>query len=294
MRALEIAARQHGVVIREQALAAGMSRRQLDTALARGILVAVHRGVYRVGGSRPAFAQAVLAACLASRGVASNSTAATLWEMRGWATSTVHVTVAGRRQPELAGVAGHCTRRLDRLDVVRRGPIPLTSPARTLLDLGAIGPPEAVESALEDSLHRRLVTRVRLEALLDREGQGRPGVATLRAILAGRGPGAAPTESVLEDAFVRLLRDAGLPQPVRQYRIAGSRIDFAYPGARLAIELDGRRWHSTRSDLHRDRSRSNLLTALGWRLLRFGWDDVHQRSGEVATLVADLSRAEGA
>ena len=299
MRALEIAARQHGLVTREQAVTAGMSRRQLDAALVQRTLIFVHRGVYRAGGSRPTFEQAVLAACFAARGVASHATPATLWEMRGWKTSTVEVTVAGRRQPELAGIIGHSTRRLDRADVVRRGPIPLTSPARTLLDLCSVGAPAAVESAVEDSLHRRLVTRARLEAVLNRGSQGRPGVATLRKILADRDPRAAPTESVLEDAFVRLLRDAGLPVPARQYpvRVPGRpavRIDFAYSARRVAIELDGRRWHSGRADLERDRAKSNVLVALGWRLLRFGWADVHDRGAGVVAAVAELLRAEGA
>ena len=120
--------------------------------------MAVHRGVYKAGGSPPTFEQSVVAACVAAGGVASHATAATLWEMRGWSTARVEVTVAGRRRPELPGVVGHCTGRLDRVDVARRGSITLTSPARTLLDLGAVGRPEAVEFALEDALHRRLVT----------------------------------------------------------------------------------------------------------------------------------------
>lgn len=300
MRALDIAARQHGVVSREQALAAGMSRRQLDDALARGTLAAVHRGVYRAGGSPETFEQSVVAACLATRGWASHATAATLWDLRGWRSARIEVTVVGRRQTRLDGVVGHRTTRLDPVDVARRGAIRLTSPARTLLDLGAVGPPDAVESGVEDALHRRLVTVAQLRATLARLGRsGRPGVATLRAVLAARDPAAAPTESVLEDAFVRLLREAGLPRPARQYPIRAPgrpavRIDLAYPSHRLAIELDGRRWHSARVDVDRDRSKSNLLAALGWSLLRFGWTDVHDHGTDVVGAVADLLRAEGA
>lgn len=277
-----------------------MSRRQLDRALASGALVPVHRGVYRARGANVTFEQSVIAACLAARGVASHATAAVLWEMRGWRSGAVEVTVAGRRRPELAGVRGHCTDRFDRGDVARRGAIPLTSPARTLFDLGTVGPPQAVESAIEDSLHRGLVTRRQLEAVLARLGhQGRRGSAALRTFLADRDPAVAPTESVLEDAFVRLLREAGLPAPARQHPVRAPggrelRIDFAYPSHRLAIELDGRRWHSARADVERDRSKSNLLAALGWRLLRFGWSDVHDRGAVVVGAVAGMLRAEGA
>lgn len=295
MRALEIAARQHGVVTRQQAFKAGMSRRQVDAALDRGLLVTVHRGVYRAAGAKPTFEQSVLAACLAARGVASHSTAATLWQLRGWDTSLVEVTVLGRRGPRLEGVRGHSTDSLDRSDVTRRGQMPLTSPARTLLDLGAVGPLEAVEAAVEDAIHRRLVTPARLEAVLTRLGQpGRPGVATLRAILTERGAGAEATESLLEDAFLRLLRDAGLPSPERQYVIRMGahlvRLDFAYPRWRIAFELDGLRWHSSRADLDRDRAKANLLAAAGWRLLRFGWADVHENGDEVVAVVDELLR----
>jgi very-short-patch-repair endonuclease len=300
MRALEIAACQHGVVTHEQVLGTGVSRRQLDAELARGRLVAVHRGVYRSGGSPATWEQSVVAACLATRGVASHATAATVWGLRGWSSTAVEVTVAGRRQTRLEGVVRHSTTRLDPVDVVRRDSIPLTSPARTLLDLGGIGAPEAVESALEDALRRRLVGPAQLTSALDRLGRpGRPGVATLRAILASRDPRSAPTESELEDAFVRVLRRARLPEPARQYpvRVRGQRavrIDFAYPSRRVAIELDGWRWHSARADVDRDRSKSNLLAALGWSLLRFSWSDLRERGSDVARTVADLLRSEGA
>jgi very-short-patch-repair endonuclease len=300
VRALETAARQHGVVTRGQVLSTGLSPRQLERVVARGVLVPVHRGVYRATGSQPTFEQSVVAASLATRGVASHGTAATLWGMRGWSSLLVEVTVVGRRQTRLVGVVGHCTSRLDPVDVARRGAIPLTSPARTLLDLGAVGTPAAVEAAVEDCLHRRLVTIDQLQALLTRLGRpGRPGVTTLRAVLAVRDPLAAATESVLEDAFVRLLRDAGLPEPARQYPVRAPgrpvlRIDFAYPDRRIAIELDGHRWHSGRADVERDRAKSNLLATLGWRVVRFGWSDVHHRGAGVFAAVAELLRAEGA
>ncbi len=72
------------------------------------------------------------------------------------------------------------------------------------------------------------------------------------------------------------------------------RLDFAYPVERLGLELDGRRWHASRADRERDRSKANLLGALGWRLLRFDWSDVHDHGDEVLRLVAGLACAEGA
>lgn len=81
-----------------------------------------------------------------------------------------------------------------------------------------------------------------------------------------------------------------MPEPVRQHLVElgkgrTARVDLAYPGARLVIEADGRRWHSGRADFESDRERSNLLAARGCTVLRFGWDDVRRRSDQVVDAV---------
>ena len=296
-----LAARQVGLVTRPQVLTAGLSADQLKRRLSSGLLVASQRGVYRLGGAPQSFEQTLLAACLAAgpRAVASHRSAALLWRLRDVEARVLEITVPGGGQPRLRGARVHRTRQLDRFDVTRLGRIPVTRPTRTLLGLAAVAP-EVVEGALDDALVRELVTVRALIRFLERTGaRGRDGTARLRNLVRQRLDGQAATESALEDAFVRLLREAGLPPPVRQYaiRLPGRpavRLDFAYPSRRLAVEVDGRRWHSARADVERDRSKSNLLAALGWRLLRFGWSDVRDRRGHLAATVAHLLRAEGA
>lgn len=292
----DLARRQHGVVSRRQLLALKLSRRQVERRIESGSLVVVHRGVYRVVGAERSFDQDAMAACLATGGIASHRCAAALWGLRGCEPGVIEVTVVGRRHPEVPGVIAHSAAALARVDRTHRRAIPVTAPARTLLDLAAVSESAKVESALEDGVHRGLVSQGWAERTLQRAGgRGRAGTAALRGLLAERAPGQAATESVLEDEIVRLLRHAGLPPPVRQFEIAvpggkSVRIDLAYPEARLAIEAQSMAWHAGRADLQRDCDKQNLLARLGWRLLTFTWQDARTRP---TSLVATVDRALG-
>lgn len=142
------------------------------------------------------------------------------------------------------------TGRLDPIDVSRRSRIPVTTPARTLLDLGAVAPAEAVKPALEDALMRRLVGFALLAGTLERlGGRGRRGAVVFRELVEERDPATAPTQSALEDELRRVLRRGGLPEPVRQYEVGRVRLDFAYPDRRLGIEADSRICHGARLDV---------------------------------------------
>jgi very-short-patch-repair endonuclease len=290
-----LAAKQHGLVSRPQAIATGLTTRQVQARVTAGLLVAVHRGVYRMAGAPPTPSQVLLAACFAGGegAVASHRSAAAIWRLRGVERPQCpEITVHGTSSVHVRAVVVHRTSRLRSPDVGMRDGIPATSVPRTLLDLGAVAP-WLVEAAMEDALFRGLTTPGSLRRVLDRVGaSGRNGTAVLSALAEARTPGQAPTESPLEDAIVGVLRRHGLPEPVRQHRVRTSggrtlRLDLAYPDIKLAIEADGRIWHSGRADFARDRARTNVLAGLGWTLLRFGWHDV---GGGGLRLAADVSR----
>jgi very-short-patch-repair endonuclease len=278
-----IASGQLGIVTRQQLLAAGLSPRQIALRVAKGLLVAIHRGVYAVAGSPRSFEQKVLASCLATGGVASHRTAAALFGLRGIARpKAIDVAVDGRRAPKLEGIVPHTTRRLERTKV---GVIPVTMPAQTLLDLAGVEP-RLVEGALADALRRELV---RLPALVrflrDHARSGRPGGARLRALVEEHVKGREPTESWLEDRVIEVLRRYGLPEPVRQLRLAGMRFDFAYPWVKLDLEADSRLWHTSLADMRRDRERDTKVGELGWTVERITWLDLDERPAEVAARV---------
>ncbi len=183
----------------------------------------------------------------------------------------------------------HHTDRRDPVDVSRRRRIPVTAPARTLLDLAAVVDVDTLEAAPEDAVLRGLAPFPLLRRTLDRLGRsGRRGAAPLRGLLDSRDAATAPTESVLEDAVVRLLHRGGLPEPVRQHRVGALRVDLAYPQIRLAMEADSRLWPAGRGDVQRDSSKQNALVARGWHVLRFTWFDVRSRPGCVAATVGSL------
>ena len=286
-----LAAGQYSLAHRQQLLDLGMTSRQIHARLDAGLLVPVHRGVYRVAGGSDSWQQALLAACLAAGpdAVASHRCAATLWSLRGAeGAPTAEITVPGHRHRVLPGVIVHRSDSLERLDLSCRSRVPVTTPARTLVDLGAVAPRHVVESALEDALMRRLVSFDLLARTLKRlGGSGRNGAGVLRELVEERDPATAPTQSVLEDALLRVLRKGGLPEPVRQHEVAGVRLDFAYPHLRLGIEADSRTWHGGRLDVERNSRKANVLVAHGWRVLHFTWGDVRRRP---AYLVGEVAR----
>jgi very-short-patch-repair endonuclease len=283
-----LAAGQHSLASRTQALNLGMTSRQLHDRLESGLLVPVHQGVYRLAGAGQTTEQALLAACMAAGAgaLASHRSAAALWALRGVEAPSPEITVPGSRRPELFGVHVHRTDRLDPIDASRRRRVPVTTPARTLLDLGAVMPAPVVESALEDALLRRLVTfHLLTNTLVRLGGSGRRGAAILRALVEERDPATAPTQSMLEDELFRVVRRGGLPEPVRQYEVAGVRLDGAYPDIRLGLEADSRIWHGGRLDVQRNSDKANILLAHGWRVLRFTWFDLTRRAPYVVAAV---------
>lgn len=278
---IETLGRQHGVVSRTQMLQLGFSSRAIERRKAAGELVGVHPGVYRAAVAPMTDMQQLWAALVAAgdQAVVSHRAAGELWSLRGVTAKVPEISVIHER-PRLRGCHLHRMQSLSPPDVVLRDDaLPITSVARTILDLGAVVHPTQVGRAAIDALHRRLVTWPQLAEIVVREGRrGRAGTAALRRFMAREEPGVAALESELEVRFWELVRAFGLRVPVRQLVVQGGgrkfRIDFAYPELLLAMEVDGVAWHGTAADRRRDRERDRALDALGWTVLRFRWEDV--------------------
>ena len=104
----------------------------------------------------------------------------------------------------------------------------------------------------------------------------------MRRLLAERSEGYVPPASELEARFRDLIREAGLPEPVRQLDAGDDeawigRVDVAFPPARLLIELDSHRHHSAKLDKEADEARDRKLGHAGWRVVRLRWDDLVAR-----------------
>jgi very-short-patch-repair endonuclease len=276
------AERQHGHVTRFQALAAGMGLGAFDGRVRRGYLYRVHRGVYRVGHTAPLDFDREMAAVLAcgTRTVLSHHSAAYLYALAPRPDGDVHVT--GPERHSRPGIRLHRSP-LAPGDVTRRHGVPLTRPARTLVDMAAGAEPLLIERAVEDALRRRLVTRPALEA---EAGRGRPGSAAIRKLLKLE---CAPalTRSEAEWRLVKLVRAAGLPAPEHNVRMAGIEVDLVWLAHGLVVEVDGFTYHSGRAAFERDRLRDARLTASGLRVMRITWRQLSARPHAVVARLAE-------
>ena len=118
---------------------------------------------------------------------------------------------------------------------------------------------------------------------------GHRGAGAMRRLLVESGGGFSRQEA--ERILIGLIRDAGLPEPLRNSRAHGFELDFHWPQLRLNVEVDGYRWHSTRSRLNRDRERDAELTARGVRVLRISYDQLRRPRRVVAHLAAAIALA---
>jgi very-short-patch-repair endonuclease len=276
-----VAERQAGLISRRQLDALGVRPSTADYWLRTGRLVRLSTsGVYRVGGAADTPHAAAWFAALSSRAPVSYLTAGLWWEMPVPDDGLVHITRLERRRLDWpVGVRVHRVAVGSGDTVLHRG-LWVTTRTVTLLDcLGWLRFSEARQLA-DRALTQGwltvgdLVDRVELQP-------GRWGNRQLRRLATVVGVGAAESERRLH----RLLRGAGISGWVPSLRIvigaAAYEIDVAVPEARLAIEVDGFRYHSAHDRFQRDRTKQNALVAAGWRVLRFTWADLSERPGYV-------------
>jgi len=294
--AARLAAKQFHCISLAQAVGCGMSDDAVYRLVKRGLWRRRLPRVYVVtaGGS---WRQDLMAGSLwlGKTGAISGHAAAALWSMPGFPEGAREFTTTGAHQ-SAHGLIVHRVKELGPHEVARVGPLVVTSPARTIVDLSACCDPETYEVAFHSSLARGLISIHRLEAFVSkRHGRRAPGAPLLRKLLAVYRDDQAPAESPLEVFALKALARAKLPPPRRQFRVeidgARYRIDLAYPEAKLAIEVDGYRWHSSRLSWERDRIKAQALERTGWKVLRGTYASIRE---EPDLLVDEVAAALGA
>jgi hypothetical protein len=179
----------------------------------------------------------------------------------------------------------HRSRTLDHAaDVLRHQGLPVTSPTRTLLDLADVLTPHRLERACHRAEHLRALDA----AALLTPSPGRRSIALTYALegLARRGPEITRTE--LEERFLALTAEHGLPRPQVNVRVCGYEVDFLWPAERLVVETDGRATHLTPTAFESDRRRDALLQVAGYRVVRFTYAQVAWESPSVADVIRAL------
>jgi hypothetical protein len=156
------------------------------------------------------------------------------------------------------------------------------------LGLSASGVHHRVAAGRLHPVHRGVFARA----------NGRRGAAALRAVLAAHRVGSTPTRTMLEEAFLALARDAGLPPDAVNLWIpypagGGAEGDFVYRAELLDVEVDGRDVHATRRAFEHDRRRDQQLALLGWRFVRFTWRQALHEPAAVARTLDGLLPTRG-
>ena len=253
----------------EQLRALGLGRGAIFHRTTRGLLVASHVGVYCWGSIQTPWTL-VRAAVLACGGEALASHHAALWlyGVRPLPEGAVDVTVIGRRVRQ-RGVRAHRARRLDAADRGMLRGIPVTSPARALLEVAPELTPRELADAVEHAQVKQLVTKAELKSTIDRAPR-RPGVPSLRALV----DDPAFTRSRAERRLVALLRAANLPEPVFNTYVEGCEVDALWERQRVVLEFDSYGFHATRAAFERDRNKTADLTRRRYLVLRTTWTEL--------------------
>lgn len=251
-RILAVAARQHSVFTRAQALERGFTARMIQGRLELGLWRSWHRGVYAIGGAPRTWRQDLMAACLATGGHASHRSAAALFKLLP--AGHVEVVVDRGTRRSRPGVRVREARDVRPGDLATIDGIPVTSVARALVDLASVLERDEYEEVVDMALTRRLVTIERLCRRAEGVSRGHSGAARLGEVLRARGP--RRPETRLERRILRILERGGFHNFQAQVWITVGHERF-----RL------RQWK-------RDLRRQTLLVAAGWTFLRFSEDDL--------------------
>ena len=284
----DLLVRQAGVLSLAQAAACGLSADAVHRRVRTGKWRRLHPRVFLVGAHRLTDEARVRAAWLWADGepAAITGPAAAYWHgMLERAPAVVEVTIPRRlRRHPRPGI------RLRRRDL----------PWQDLVGVRdlwlADKPLAALESATvlpEGStfLDRALQRHVRFPAVYRSfcRNMGRHGSSAAGRMLVAAADRA---DSAAERLLVRLLREARITGWALGHPFGSYRIDLAFPGTRLAIEVDGWAWHVDAARFRADRRKGNAITRAGWDLLRFTWHDLDGRPAEVLAEIREtLTRA---
>ena len=220
--------------------------------------------------------------------VLSHLSAAVLWGIVRRPVREIAISVPNsRRLKPRRGITVHRRTGLGEDQVTQHKGIPVTTPIATLIDIAPLLGERQLEAAINEADKRDLTDPDRLRAALDAV-VARPGTAILREMLDART--FALTDSDLERRFLRLARQAGLPQPETGAHVNGFKVDFHWPALGLVVETDGLRYHRTPAQQATDRLRDQAHTAAGLTVLRFTHAQVADEPGQVKATLAAVAR----
>ena len=296
MQVAVLMAGQEGVAALAQLVALGLGDTAVRKRARAGRLHRIYRAVYSLTppsllSLKGRYLAAVLACGPAA--VLSHRSAADLVGLRKTDRAPIDVTVPGNGWRRHKGIDIHRSTTLIPADITIVDAIPVTTVARTALDLAAVIRRRAVERALDQA---EMLEVFDLDALKDQLDRNRhhPGAPVLKAILEQHTAGATVTRSHLEELCLTVTRAAGVEPPeVNAYVDPGDgeppiRPDFVWRAQRVAVEADGFGSHKTRYAFEDDRRRDQRMTSAGWRVVRITERQLKNERARIAALLVDL------
>jgi very-short-patch-repair endonuclease len=270
---IRLAQRQHGHVHRLQFFEAGIGRGAIAHRLGTGWLQETFPSVYRVAVAGETRLGRTMAATLFFRGnaVARGVDAAALWQLLDTTQQPsdgqpIELLLIGRSYKPRPGIDVRRIKDLRATDIRWRNGIPVTSPARTILDLTATMDDLELEAAMSVAFRRNLVRRSHLADVIERNPRTK-GIARLRALL-DQPQSPHDTRSKYERKLLSLLTQAELPLPVTNTYVVGKLVDALWPEFKLVLEFDGWKYHRGRDKFETDRLRDQHLTTAGHHVMR--------------------------
>ena len=281
---MSVARRQSGVISRSQCVDAGLSHAEINGLIARGALVKLGPGVFRLRGAPAREDSALWHAALATGGSIMGGAAAWIWEIEPAFPRMIELLVPTWRRVAIPN--GVQVRRLAHLEseLTTRHGLPVTDRRRTILDCVALQSVPRPVALFDRALSQGWITLTDAQQRLTQPVQGNTYLRRLvRTHLVG-------AEAESERRLHRLLRKAGITGWVANLPVAVGagktvRLDLAFEDLKLAIEVDGFAYHSGNDRFQRDRTKQNALVTLGWTVLRFTWSDLTERPEYVVATI---------
>jgi very-short-patch-repair endonuclease len=296
-----VAGRQAGTFSFRQLVELGFPRSTIVSRLRRCVWEKRLPGVYAAPGVPRTREHELWVRLLAvgDAGVITHESAAICAGAERLAEPPYTLTVPHRWHHQISGTFVH---QIDDLAPHHRGTwqgLPVSRPARAVVELAATQSADTVGRVLDDLLRLRRTSVAQVTSVFAQVARpGKPGMTNLAAVLEERSGGYVPPHSELERLLFDTLRAGGLPEPRRQVRLPGrGRIegiaDAGYDDVYVLLEADGRRWHDRLAAARRDRERDQQAARAGWLTLRFVHEQLVEEPAEVCAVVDDtrLSRA---
>jgi very-short-patch-repair endonuclease len=282
-----LADRQHGVVAIWQLIELGLTPDTIQYRVSIGRLHRIHRGVYAVGHRNLTREGHRMAAVLAygPQAVLSHWSAAAHWGI-GAARVKYDVTTPHSKRSRKT-IRAH-TARLHPEDRTVQNGIPITTPARTILDLAATLTKDQITYLIEEADRKQLLDVNAVDRAIARRPRA-AGLARLKAVLKSY-RGAADTRSKLERKFRRLIHSSGLPEPRFNVVVAGITVDVFWPQWKLVVELDSESYHDNPRAFENDRIRDATVQKHDLRVLRVTGDRLDNAPDDVLADVLALRR----